>query len=107
MNGKAAMRGHLETTEQIARKLAGQVGGPIKDATGLTGKYDYTLYWSPSANRALSATEPGVGGMPTDEDSGPSLMVAIQEQLGLKLESKKDAVQVLVVDHVETKAAEN
>jgi uncharacterized protein (TIGR03435 family) len=107
MSGKAAMRGHLDTAEQIAAKLSGQIGGPVRDATGLTGKYDYTLYWSASAGRALSAARPGPDGVATDEDTGPSLMAAIQEQLGLKLESKKEAVQVLVVDHMETKATAN
>jgi uncharacterized protein (TIGR03435 family) len=107
LNGKAAMRGHLQTMEEIARNLSGQMGGPGKNATGLTGKYDYTLYWSVSAGRALSATQPGTDGMPIDEDTGPSLMMAIQEQLGLKLESKKEPMQVLVVDHVETKPTAN
>jgi uncharacterized protein (TIGR03435 family) len=73
------MRGQLETAEQIAGKLSGQIGGPVKDATGLTGKYDYTLYWSTSAGRTLSATREGPDGlpsrllrknMPTDEDLG-------------------------------------
>jgi uncharacterized protein (TIGR03435 family) len=46
MNDKAAIRGHLETAGTDRRKAVGQIGGPVKDATGLTGKYDFTLYWS-------------------------------------------------------------
>ena len=74
----------------------------MNDATGLTGKYDYTIYWSASSNLSASAT---AGTTPPDE--GPALFEALQQQLGLKLESKKAPVQVLVVDHVETKPTEN
>ena len=100
MNGKAAMRGHLETAEEIAQKISNQMGAPVVNASGLTGKYDYTLYWS---SAPLRATAPRDG----EEDSGPSLTTAIQEQLGLKLEPKKGPVQVLIVDHVDSKPVEN
>ena len=110
MNGKAAMRGHNETTAQMASQFSVQVGHPVKDATGLTGKYDYTIYWSAGATRALVAAAPipSNGSLPAaPEPDGPSLFVALQEQLGLKLEPKKGQVQVLIVDHVEKTATEN
>jgi uncharacterized protein (TIGR03435 family) len=59
----------------------------ILDQTGLTGRYDLTLKWA-------SVDDPR-------ESDGPSLFSAIQEQLGLKLESTKGRVPVLVIDHVE------
>jgi uncharacterized protein (TIGR03435 family) len=74
----------------------------IVDQTGLTGIYDFTLKWTPEGQ------EPAMfrgGGPPepktTDESSEPSLFTAMQEQLGLKLESRRAPVQVLVIDHVE------
>jgi uncharacterized protein (TIGR03435 family) len=59
----------------------------ILDHTGLSGKYDLTLKWG-------SVDDPR-------ESDGPSLFTAIQEQLGLKLESTKAPMDVLVIDHIE------
>ncbi len=70
------------------------------DATGLKGKYDFTLYWvsGPDGGRPVSGP---------NADLGPSLLEALQQQLGLKLEPKKGAVKVLVVDHAKRTPAEN
>jgi uncharacterized protein (TIGR03435 family) len=59
----------------------------ILDRTGLTGEYDLTLKWA-------SVDDPR-------EADGPSLFTAIQEQLGLKLESTRAPMEVVVVDHIE------
>jgi uncharacterized protein (TIGR03435 family) len=110
MNGKAAMRGHNETAPEMASKLSNQVGHPVTDGTGLTGKYDYTLYWSVSATRGILAATPSLtdGSIRSaDEVDGPSLLIAIQEQLGLKLQPQKGQVDVLVLDHVEKTPTEN
>lgn len=101
MRDKAVMRGHNETAAQMAAAFSGQVGSPVTDATGLTGTYDYTIYWSAS-NRGLSTATPA-----TPDVEGPSLFDALQEQLGLKLEAKKGPVQVLIVDHVESSPTQN
>jgi bla regulator protein blaR1 len=100
--GKWGIRGHNETIEEFARKVGPRtLDGPMTDATGLTGKYDYTIFWSQSANGAA------LRGVPLDEPDGPSIFDAVQEQLGLKLEKRKGPVQMLVVDHVEKKPTEN
>ena len=65
--------------------------GTIEDKTGLPGRYDFTLQYTYQS---------------TDPDSYPTLTTAIQEQLGLKLESTRGSVDVLVIDHVE-KPSEN
>jgi uncharacterized protein (TIGR03435 family) len=104
MNGKAAMRGHNETAAEMASKFSNQVGHPVIDGTGLTGKYDYTLFWSVPATRGMPLPAPSSGDgiiRPANDMDGPSLFTAIQEQLGLRLQPKKGEVQVLVVDHVE------
>ena len=65
--------------------------GTVTDATGLTGRYDYTLFWSTAAMEdALTANA-------APEPDGPSLFDAIEEQLGLKLDKKKGMVKMLVV----------
>jgi uncharacterized protein (TIGR03435 family) len=78
---------------------------PVVDHTGLPGRFDFTLTWTPDE------TQFGGLGMhvppPADNASAPpDLFTAMQEQLGLKLESTKAPVDVLVIDHVE-KPSEN
>lgn len=68
---------------------AGTGSRTVIDQTGLNGKYDFTLKWS---------SEFAATGQPSDE---PSLLTAIQEQLGLKLVPTKGPVEVIVIDHIE------
>ena len=77
----------------LTQALTQMVGRPVIDRTGLTGYYDYTLTWMP---------EPGIGppGPPVDPDA-PSVFTAVQEQLGLKLESGRGPVEVVVIDRLE------
>jgi uncharacterized protein (TIGR03435 family) len=67
--------------------------------TGLTGRYDLTLRWTPD-----DAPTPLLNGEP-DPNAPPGLFTAIQDQLGLKLESGKGPVPVLVIDHIEPPSA--
>ena len=60
-----------------------------------TGTFDFTLKFAQAANTATA------GGDSVVEPTGPSLFTAIQEQLGLKLESAKAPVEVLVIDSVQ------
>ena len=79
----------------------GIVDRPVVDQTGLTGKWDFTLKFTPDESQ--------FGGLPVrvppppadDANAPPPLFTAIQEQLGLKLEAEKMQVPVLVIDHVE------
>ena len=76
--------------------LTGAVGRTVIDKTGLTGNYDIELKWTPE-----NGGQPSADNGQTDAQSGPSIFTALEEQLGLKLESAKGPVQTLVVDHVE------
>ena len=101
-----AMRGHDETADGIASTLSHQVNVPVRDATGLKGRYDFTLYWLIRPIRPLisaASADPNGSLTPEPDSPGPTLLVAIQQQLGLKLEPKKGAVPILVVDRVEKK----
>ena len=86
----------------LAFELSVQLGRPVIDATGLTGEYDFALDWTP---------EPGQGGPeaiglppaadpppPAVDKGAPSIFTAIQEQVGLRLDSKKAPVDVIVID---------
>ena len=75
------------------------------DKTGLTSLYDFTLKWTPAAGQRRSDTvRPAAAGCPTvppaDPDA-PNLFTAVQEQLGLKLESARGPVEVVVIDRLE------
>jgi uncharacterized protein (TIGR03435 family) len=73
---------------------------PVVDRTELAGRFDFTLNWTPddSQFRTLGGRPPGAA---TDPNGPPGLFTAIQEQLGLRLESTRAPVEVLVIDRVE------
>jgi bla regulator protein BlaR1 len=89
----------------LVNLLSQQLGRTVLDRTGLTGKYDFTLKWAPDENRGPPGP-PGIDNSPPTDSLGPSISTAVQEQLGLKLESEKGPVEILVIDHVE-KPSEN
>jgi len=70
----------------VADFLAHLLGSPVQDQTGLTGKYDLRIEYVPPS---------------PDADPGPDIRDAIQQQLGLRLVSKKVPVETLVIDHAE------
>ncbi|HET8546808.1 MAG TPA: TIGR03435 family protein, partial [Bryobacteraceae bacterium] len=77
---------------------------------GLNGKYDFTLEWTPESGEPnkggpVGPGEKGEAGGAADP-SGPSLFTALQEQLGLKLEPTKAAVEIIIIDRAE-KPSEN
>jgi len=92
---------------QLVEGLSSILGRPVIDKTGFTGTFDVHLEFSPEGT-AFAGGLPGVpGGLPPGFDtSGPSIFTALQDQLGLKLESQKGPGQVLVIDHAE-KPSEN
>jgi len=101
-----AMNGVSVPMTQLARSLSLLVGRTVIDKTGLTAKYDYTVEFTPDESVALP-TAPGVPPVAAPADSSkPTLFTALQEQLGLKLESQKGPVEVFVVDRAE-KPSEN
>jgi uncharacterized protein (TIGR03435 family) len=74
-----------------------QLDRPIIDKTGILGRYDFTLDWTPDESQFGGKAIPPAEGAATP----PSLYTAIQEQLGLKLDATKTLAEVLVIDHVE------
>jgi uncharacterized protein (TIGR03435 family) len=81
----------------LVRSLSRVLGRAIVDETGLTGPYDWTLEYAPDA---LAAIRPdGTPAVPATDL--PSLPAALEEQLGLKLGSRRGPVRILVIEHVE------
>ena len=81
----------------FALGLSNEVARVVVDRTGLEGNWDFEFTFTPERIRQAS---PGTPQTEIDPN-GPSLFTAIQEQLGLKLESTKGPVRVLVIDHIE------
>ena len=75
----------------------------VRDRTGLTGRYDVQLTWTPDRLGPLPPNAPDevVRAREAIDPNGPALSTALREQLGLRLEPKKDKVDVLVIDRVE------
>jgi uncharacterized protein (TIGR03435 family) len=81
----------------------------VMDQTGLTGFFSVDLQWTPDALRNRAAQDgaaPLINGQPLNPD-GPSLPTALQEQLGLRLESRKGPIDVFVIDSAEKVPADN
>ncbi len=89
MTGKTTMKG-------LAESLSGMLDRPVVDMTELKGSFDIELAWSPED---LAKTSDGA-----DE---ASVFTALQERLGLKLDPRKGAVELLVIDHVEKVPTQN
>jgi len=91
--GRGRSAGFAITAPMLAKELSRITGRPVADKTGLTGKYDYILEWSPDTGVADADAVAG--------SSGPTIFTALQEQLGLKLESTKGPVDTIVIDHID------
>jgi uncharacterized protein (TIGR03435 family) len=78
---------------------------PVVDQTGLDGRFDFTLNWTPDEFQ-FAGFGPNVPRPPPAADAPPDLYTAIQQQLGLKIEATKAPTEVIVIDHAE-KPSEN
>lgn len=97
------LKGRSAPISQLALTLSTILGRRVVDETGLAGKYDIDLQWTPDESIAQSPIDAGTL---SPETNFPSLTTALQEQIGLKLVSEKGPVEVLVIEHAE-KASEN
>jgi uncharacterized protein (TIGR03435 family) len=90
--------------EMLAGWLSVSLGKPVTDATGLKSRYEISLCWAADSLSVAGAGAAPPGGSPmasVPDAGGATLMNALQDQLGLRLEARKGPVDFLVVDHVE------
>jgi uncharacterized protein (TIGR03435 family) len=91
------VRGEFSGTKiplsRLVERLAEELQEPVVDKSGLAGRYDITLTWTPEARQGLDATTSG------DE---PTISESLQEQLGLKLVRAKEGIEIWVIDQVES-----
>ena len=110
MMGRGMINGQGVQMEMLATVLSNQLGRTVLDRTGLTGRFDIKLQWTPDPGQSLTpfggAPSPGTPAPPPPDPNGPSIFTAVQEQLGLRLEPQKGPVEMIVIDRVE-KPSEN
>lgn len=102
--------GHIEADSIPMYILADQLSRMhilsriVVDKTGLTGNYNFSLRWKPENTLPswLRSTQSGLWQEDDSSDAVPSsLLTALQEQLGLKLQPEKSSVDVIVIDHID------
>lgn len=93
-----------DSVADLANFLSNQLGQPVMDATGLSGRYDFDLSFlmEPGGRAAGPVASNG-----PEPELGISLIDAVRDQLGLRLERKKGQTDILVVDHAEKVPIEN
>ena len=107
--GAGTLAGNAVTLSLFARMLSQRLDRPVVDRTNLTGRFNILLQWTPS--EAENPLDPGGTGLPesiidttgrsVSVDHAGSIFSAIQQQMGLKLQSAKAPVEFLVIDHVD------
>ena len=104
MGGFGRIAAGSTAMSNLASMLAGLLNRPVYDRTGLTGNFDFLVEYTPDQMPQLppGATLPPGFTLPSAD--GPSLMTALQEQLGLKLDNTRGPVEVLVIDSVDQPA---
>jgi uncharacterized protein (TIGR03435 family) len=98
VSGRVRIGGRNVTMALIASTLPAVMldSRPVLDRTGLSGTFDFALEWTPEPNGPLT---PSRSFQP--DESGPTFLEALKDQLGLKLNSQTGPVDVFVLDHIE------
>ena len=102
-NYPGRINGPLSMAELAGTFVIWVDGRDVRDRTGLTGTFDVDLNWTPDRLGPLPLNAPPelVRAREAIDPNGPSLFTAVQEQLGLRLEPKKDKVEVCVIDRID------
>ncbi len=100
--GRGELKGQGVGLRMLVINLSNELGRGVIDKTGLAGKYSFDLKWTPGQPTTAQLPPPPSGALPQPADlDGPTIFTALQEQLGLRLESEKGPVEVLVIDRAE------
>ncbi|MGA3238797.1 MAG: TIGR03435 family protein [Bryobacteraceae bacterium] len=102
--GRAMVKASKVSMTQLADLLSGVMDRPVKNLTELPGVYDIDLKWMPDDAPSMDAAGGGDRQSPTGRAPATSVFSAVQE-IGLRLQTQKLPVEVLVVDHVEKPSA--
>jgi uncharacterized protein (TIGR03435 family) len=101
--GRGVIEGRGALMDTVAQFLAIDMRRPVTNETGLTKHYDFKLEWTPDS----PVSSDGAAGTPAAVSApGPTVFTALEEQMGLKLESRKGPVEMLIIERAE-RASEN
>jgi uncharacterized protein (TIGR03435 family) len=105
--GAGNLIANAATLPRFASTISPTLGRLVIDQTRLAGRFDFQMHWAPTPTESdLPESIVDMSGKTLAPDpSAPSLFTAIQEQLGLKLESGRAPEEVLVIDHAERPSA--
>jgi uncharacterized protein (TIGR03435 family) len=97
------IQGARVSTAQLASALARMIGHPVADETGLKAMYEVKMEWAPDQG----SPAPNADEQTAAPEPGPSIFAAMNEQLGLRLQTRKVSADLVVVDHMERAPTEN
>jgi uncharacterized protein (TIGR03435 family) len=107
-DGKIALRLQGSSTDELAEVLSGQMGQPVRNATGLRGKYDIELRFDTMERTQPAAPESAASASAVPvADLGVPITAALESQLGLRLEPKRAPVDAIIVDSVQRRPSAN
>jgi uncharacterized protein (TIGR03435 family) len=94
-SSRTSMKAEGVTMAELAANLSGMLERPVLDQSGLSGGFDFQLSWTPDADLSSG------GSSASSDTAGPSIFTALQEQLGLRLESRRGPIEILMIDNTE------
>jgi uncharacterized protein (TIGR03435 family) len=103
--GRGQLTAKRASMAQLAGMLSNSIHADVQEKTGISGLFDVELRWEPDEREAAiikPGAPPSEASTATSDLSGPSIFAALQDQLGLKLQSRKAPVEILVIDHAAT-----
>ena len=104
-SGQRTLTANSATMAGLAAILADLLGRPVEDKTALAGVFDFNMEWTPDSSEGIQKAGVEKQDAPGDGQTGPSIFTALQETLGLKLETRKVTVQAIVIDKAEKPSA--
>lgn len=104
--GQRTLTATSQPMANLASILSDIMGRPVEDRTGIEGKFDFSMSWTPDAvDGGTGATGGKVLPPPENNEPGPTVFTALQETLGVKLETAKVKVPVVVIEKAEKPTA--
>ncbi|HVY92397.1 MAG TPA: TIGR03435 family protein [Bryobacteraceae bacterium] len=104
--GQRTLTATSQTMANLASILSDIMGRPVENRTSVEGKFDFSVAWTPDAvDGGTGATGGKVAAPPENSELGPTIFTALQETVGLKLESARVKVPVVVIEKAEKPSA--
>jgi uncharacterized protein (TIGR03435 family) len=105
--GRGRAIGHMISSALFAQVLSLYLERPVLDQTGIDGLFNFELRWTPDETEPQLGGAPPPAGTPSADLAGPSLLAALQEQLGLRLVRQRSEIEMFVIDQLQETPTEN